>query len=171
MLMGYGAVVKIVFGFKHAFWNEEGFRYQCAQIPNLGFLLNDTPIPIFWSFSNDREHRITGWVGGARAEEMINISDEDIFDITVTALASALVCTEDLVMEMMDFHYVFNWGADYFSKGAYSYETPQSPMAKALLRTPLEGTLFFAGEALGDTSGTVEAALESARDVVTRIVE
>lgn len=167
--IGYGPVVKVVFGFKYAFWKEPGYTYDCAQLTDLGFITNDTVMPIFWSFNKDVGYGIIGWAGGSQAEDLMQMSDEELLDVAVTSLAASLVCTTDLVMEMMDFHFVMNWGMDYFSKGAYSYETPESIAAKKILREPVDRTIFFAGETLGKTIGTVEAALESAIEVVKNI--
>jgi hypothetical protein len=54
-----------------------------------------------------------------------------------------------------------NWGNDPFARGAYSYATPQTRAAQALLRQPCGDGVFFSGEALytGADIGTVEAAL------------
>ena len=42
----------------------------------------------------------------------------------------------------------------------------QNIEAQRLFATPLLDTIYFAGEAFGKTMGTVEAALESAEEVV-----
>ncbi|MBV9347703.1 MAG: FAD-dependent oxidoreductase [Pseudolabrys sp.] len=39
------------------------------------------------------------------------------------------------------------WGADPFSRGAYSYAPPGKTAARAILAAPVEGRIFFAGEA------------------------
>jgi monoamine oxidase len=48
--------------------------------------------------------------------------------------------------------------------GGYSFPTLQSTEARKLIGTPVENTIFFAGEALydGKNGGTVEAAISSA---------
>ena len=59
--------------------------------------------------------------------------------------------------------YVHNWARDPYSRGAYSYVGVGGGDARAVLATPLAGTLFFAGEAT-DTTGdpaTVTGALRS----------
>jgi len=47
-----------------------------------------------------------------------------------------------------------------------------SIQAKKLINSPIEGTIYFAGEAFyeGPSFGTVEAALVSAKNVVDKIV-
>src|SRR5690606_24652825 len=79
-----------------------------------------------------------------------------------SALAEALNCSEDFIWEQLISASVFNWASDSFARGAYSYETPATAEAKKILQKPEQQTIYFAGEALGRTTGTVEAALESA---------
>jgi monoamine oxidase len=59
-----------------------------------------------------------------------------------------------------------NWGNDPFARGAYSYATPKTREALAVLRRPGSDGIFFSGEALyaGADMGTVEAALASGRE-------
>ena len=46
--------------------------------------------------------------------------------------------------------HVIKWLADPFSHGAYSYVTLATREAKKILNTPVENTLYFAGEALDE---------------------
>ena len=39
------------------------------------------------------------------------------------------------------------WGADRFARGAYSYALPGRADDRAILAAPIDGRLFFAGEA------------------------
>jgi monoamine oxidase len=56
-----------------------------------------------------------------------------------------------------------NWAHDTYAGGAYSYATPGTRGAQAVLSRCDGGTIFFSGEALyrGRDMGTVEAALAS----------
>lgn len=65
---------------------------------------------------------------------------------------------------------VNNWVADPFSKGAYSYSSPDSAAAKKILLSDVGGILFFAGEAFGKSNGTVESALESGKEAAERVL-
>lgn len=80
--------------------------------------------------------------------------------------------TEELSRKLIAYK-LCNWGTDPFSCGAYSYATIQTEKAKELLTTPLNHTLFFAGEALyeGDEGGTVEAALASGQKVAEQVLQ
>ena len=56
-----------------------------------------------------------------------------------------------------------NWAHDPLAGGAYSYATPPTRAAQAVLSRIDGGAVFFSGEALyrGRDMGTVEAALAS----------
>jgi monoamine oxidase len=59
--------------------------------------------------------------------------------------------------------YFHNWDEDRFSRGAYSYVKVGGQGCQEILGAPVEGTLYFAGEAT-DTSGhngTVHGAIAS----------
>jgi monoamine oxidase len=59
--------------------------------------------------------------------------------------------------------YLHDWQADPFACGAYSYVAVGGRAARKALAAPLDGTLFFAGEATdtGGETGTVAGALAS----------
>jgi monoamine oxidase len=64
---------------------------------------------------------------------------------------------------MLERAYMHDWQADPFARGAYSYVVAGGASARKALAAPVQGTLFFAGEA-ADTqgeSGTVAGALQS----------
>lgn len=62
-----------------------------------------------------------------------------------------------------------DWTRDPFSRGAYSYLAVGGASAPDRLARPVEGTLFFAGEAASsDESGTVAGAIASGRRAARR---
>jgi monoamine oxidase len=69
---------------------------------------------------------------------------------------------EGLGTELLGWH-THDWQLDPYSRGAYSYAPKGASEASALLATPVEGTLFFAGEHTDTTGhpGTVHGALRS----------
>jgi monoamine oxidase len=61
--------------------------------------------------------------------------------------------------------HAYDWASDPLARGAYSYVTVGGSRLRAELSKPIQGTLFFAGEAT-DTSGqasTVAGALASGK--------
>ena len=69
---------------------------------------------------------------------------------------------------------MFDWPADPFARGAYSYVPAGALAAVRRLAEPADGTLFFAGEATDETyAGTTAGALASGRraaDGVARVL-
>lgn len=167
--MGFGPVIKVNLEFKTAFWNDQKYKDLAPQILDLGFLNSDKDIPVWWTQAPDAPF-LTGWAGGGMAERMRTLSDTQLFEKAIASLASAMNVPIHFLQELLLAHSVANWNNDPFTKGAYSYETPHTKQAKKILAEPLQKKLFFAGEALGEHTGTVEAALESAVEVVRKIM-
>jgi monoamine oxidase len=61
--------------------------------------------------------------------------------------------------------WMHDWVDDPFSRGAYSYPLVGGSDAAKILARPIQGTLFFAGEAMDSEmrSGTVHGAIGSGR--------
>ena len=68
--------------------------------------------------------------------------------------------------------YTLDWQADPYARGAYSYIPAGGLDAPRLLAEPVEGALFFAGEAtdLEGQNGTVHGAMASGRRVAGEII-
>ena len=72
------------------------------------------------------------------------------------------VRTDDLA-RLLEAEYFHDWQSDPFSRGAYSYGRVGADGAQEALASPVENTLFFAGEATDTTghNGTVHGAIAS----------
>ena len=83
-----------------------------------------------------------------------------IFNIDLDQLKNDLVSS-----------HVVNWTTDPFTLGSYAYDTVESAEARKVLNTPINYTIYFAGEYLydGPAMGTVEAALTSGLEVAGKI--
>jgi monoamine oxidase len=66
---------------------------------------------------------------------------------------------------LLEAAYFHDWQSDPYSLGAYSYGSVGSDGAQQALGSPVEDTLFFAGEATDITghNGTVHGAIASGR--------
>ncbi len=167
--MGFGPIVKINFEFRSSFWNDKNLSGTVSQIPDLGFLNSESEIPVWWTKAPDQPF-LVGWAGGGNAEKLKQSSDDALLKKAIRSIAMAMNTTETFISENLVAHAISNWGNDPFTKGAYSYTTPETAEAKKIISQPLEDTIFFAGEALGDHTGTVEAAMENAKQVVKLVL-
>jgi monoamine oxidase len=141
-----GPVVKVVLEFRTCFWNEAFFETP-----------PDCLFPTLWSRRPQETPLLVAWAGGDAA---LRASRGD-------PLASAIkTCKRvfshiDVDREMVAAYY-HDWQSDAFAYGAYSYLRVDGGDARMRLTQPLDGALYFAGEATcSDDAGTVESALQS----------
>jgi monoamine oxidase len=166
--IGYGNVIKILLRFERRWWAD----FHGADLARMSFLFSDEIVPTWWT-QYPRPHPVlTGWLAGPRTEKMMHLSSEEIVDTGLASLARAFdVSTDDLGKQLIASRAI-DWRKDPFARGAYSYATPETKAARAELLEPVDGIVFFSGEALyqGKEMGTVEAALASGRETATRIL-
>ena len=172
--LGYGAVIKVILVFKSAFWEEDQDSLVGNRItPELGFLFADvTAFTAWWTGQSATTPTLTGWLGGPAAGKYKNISDAAILKEAIKALAEIFNLSPDYLQEQLEDSRVFNWPADPYARGAYSYATVSSITAQHELMKPVAETIYFAGEAYyqGPAMGTVEAALANGREVAKIII-
>ena len=154
--LGYGSVIKILLRFKKPFWEE--------QAPGIGFLLSDQALPVWWTQAPEDQALLTGWFGGPRTAEYKEMNEEQVLREALASLSVVFGIAAPVLQALLSSYRVVDWSRDPFALGAYSFRTVGDSGARKLLNTPLDDTLFFAGEGLyvGDVPpGTVEAALVS----------
>ncbi|RYD59102.1 MAG: FAD-dependent oxidoreductase [Sphingobacteriales bacterium] len=165
--IGFGAVVKVLLEFEHAFWQDTDAG------TDIGFLFADTPIPTWWTQAPGNSNLITGWLAGPKADAKKNSTDEELLSEALTSLE--IIFKKDIaeLRRPLKAWHITNKAADPFSKGAYSYATAGNIAVRNELTKPIEDTIFFAGEALyeGPCNGTVEAALISSVNAVSDILK
>ena len=136
-----GHVVKLVFAFRERVW-ERAFPDE------LGFLLaDDEPFRAWWTGYPVYAPVLAAWAGGPAADALAGLSTEQRVDRALESLARVLGeprAAIDRQLVAWDGH---DWAADPFAGGAYSYVRVGGMPAQAVLASPVENTLFFAGEA------------------------
>jgi monoamine oxidase len=176
-----GQIFKVVLRFREAFWEHEDFlKQRRARNGAAGVGLNfihahGRTIPTWWSTLPARSPILTGWVGGRTAEELLAEQPVVRLERSLAALAEILAVPLRRLEEQLDAGATHDWRADPFARGAYSYIAVGGMGAPGALAKPVDGTLFFAGEATnGDEIGTVAGALGSGRRAareVQRVLE
>lgn len=163
--MGFGAIIKILIEFSDPFWEEKGLE-------NMQFLFSEEKIPTWWAQTPKKNNVLTGWLGGNPQDENQHSSDEAILQDAFKSLANILQVDASFIVQKLVSVKVYNWTADPFARGSYSYATLQTASALETLKTPVAQTIYFAGEALfeGEQLGTVEAALVSGLKVAEGII-
>jgi monoamine oxidase len=153
-----GPVLKVILHCRRPFWEElDGGRYADASF----FHAAGKAFPTFWTTLPVRAPLLIAWVGGPAAARLCALTDEEIVRQAMDCVSSVF-CGGNGMPELQAAH-VHNWELDAYARGAYSYVAAGGGNAREVLATPLDGTLFFAGEAT-DTTGeatTVTGALRS----------
>ena len=153
-----GPVHKIVLRFSHPFWEtlcDGAFR-------DGAFFNGDGAFPTLWTQFPVRGNTLTAWAGGPAADALAGMPADER---TRTALACAGRYFGDPAATDAAFEaaYAHDWQSDPLYRGAYSYALVGGENARAALAAPVDGRLWFAGEATASAGegGTVAGALES----------
>ena len=114
---------------------------------------------------------LVAWAPFYDAEHLSGRNKEFLAEKALRALGRLLGIPHglDQLVEQVYWH---DWEQDPFSYGAYSYVMVGGETAQRDLATPIDNTLFFAGEATdtGGHNGTVHGALASAERAVCEIL-
>ena len=148
-----GGVCRFTCVFSERLWPEE-----------MSFLLTPELLPMVWWTARPEESRsLTGWVGGPRSAKLLALSEDELKQRAVAAIAEALEIGKEKVRGALTAFYTHNWSADEWTRGAYSWVAVGAVEASAAMCEPVAETLFFAGEHTDTTGhwGTVHAALRS----------
>ncbi len=164
--LGFGAVIKIVLQLKEPFWKKD------FALNEMAFLFSEEQIPTWWTQHPQQSNVLTGWCAGPAAAALKGETDEALFEKAVTSLANCFSLSVADLKEKTDVWKVFNWAADEYTLGGYSYLTVQSEKAIQEMTTPVDHTLYFAGEGLCNSMeiGTVEAALQSGKEAARLVL-
>ena len=162
--LGFGAVIKFLLEFKTSFWKE--FDDEA------GFLLTDEEIPTWWTQLPAESNLLTGWLGGPNATKKIFEPDTSLLQTALQSLSSIFRIPPAMLQEELTNYKIINWLNQPYIKGGYSYNTLHSEKAKKILTSPVNNTIYFAGEAISKSGsqGTVESALQSGHDTAKILV-
>lgn len=165
--LGNGGVIKFLFEFKQPFWEEA----MQTPLKDAAFIFSDARIPTWWTQLPDKTPFLTGWIGGPDTFQT-NDDESRLIEKAISAMEYVFNSSRKEIKAEMKGSYVADWVRDPFSLGAYTYPTVGSETARLTLASPVEDTLYFAGEALyaGPAVGTVEAALVNGRAVAEKIM-
>jgi monoamine oxidase len=166
--IGFGNVVKILFRFATKWWAEIGGQ----SLADLSFLRSSAKVPTWWTQHPAEYLVLTGWFAGPKADGVSSLTEAELIDMGLVSLAETFGLPAERIRRDLFAPRAINWGNDPFARGAYSFATPKTREALAVLRRPGSDGIFFSGEALyaGPDMGTVEAALASGRETAQTIL-
>lgn len=172
-----GHVVKMAFVFHEAFWDEPSFvrdraRAKSLRTGPLNFVHSSSRmVPTWWTTAPVRSTILTAWAGGPAADALLAEAPDARVDRVLDELSSQWRVSRRQLDDLLTGAHTHDWQSDPFSRGAYSYAAVGGSTAHARLAAPVDGTLFFAGEATsGDETGTVAGAIDSGRRAAREIL-
>jgi monoamine oxidase len=167
-----GNVVKVVARFRAGF-GEGPFR---KIAPATTFVhVPGAMVPTWWVPSPRPSSCLVGWTAGPAADRVHGASGEATIALAVRSLAGGLGIPARALSAHLEDARLFDWAADPFARGAYSWVPAGALDAPAALAVTLGDCLYFAGEAtdVGGDPGTVHGALatgaRAAHDIGQRL--
>lgn len=169
-----GAVIRITLRFRHRFWDKiTAPGEQRETLSNMSFLFSqDKWFPTWWTTMPKKLPMITGWAPAQCAEKLSGNDRSFVIERSLQTLGSLLGVEPQELEGWLDAAYFHDWQNDPFSRGAYSYGAVGADSAQEDLGSPVENTLFFAGEATDVTghNGTVHGAIASGHRAAQEIL-
>lgn len=170
-----GDARRVILAFEEPIWESVAKRRlpKDAELGAMSFLHGgDAHFPVWWTMMPVRAPVIVGWAGGARAWSMSGLSDGEVVYRAVASLARYLGMTKQRVAGAVTSAWTYDWGADPFARGAYSYAMVGGSTAAKTLARAEQDTLFFAGEATDGEgpNGTVHGAIASGERAAKQIL-
>jgi monoamine oxidase len=169
--MRFGNVAKLNFIFRRRWWTEQDEGGKKLET-DFGFMhAFKEAIPTWWS--NSRGPVLVGWAAGPKGEAMLDLSAHELRKKGIETIARVFSRRVEVIDEELAAFEFYDWRADVDIGGAYSYLPVNGLDLPKELAAPVEGTLFFAGEAtaMDAQMGTVSGAIESGFRVVKEIGE
>lgn len=154
-----GDAVKVTLHFRTPFWEHlRDGRYRGASF----FRCAQQPFPAYWVRRAAGDALVAAWAGGPKATALSGVARDELTALALCGFG-ALFDASEIAQREFAGAFMHDWSGDPFARGAYSYVLTGATQARATLAAPLEGTLFFAGEAtsVDGQGGTVNGALET----------
>lgn len=165
-----GPVVKALLRFRQRFWAERGGK--TPPWPDLAFALAPAlSVQTFWTLQPLDAPVLVGWAGGPNAARLTGRPAREIIGAALATLARGFGRPRAALEDLLDAAEVVDWPQDPLAGGGYAVFPPGTTGVPEELARPVDGTLFFAGEAtvLG-AAGTVHGAVESGERAARQVL-
>ncbi len=174
--LAMGHVVRFTMVFREPWWTQApagpGRSRQSLQTAQFLFTPERVP-PVWWTRHPEPEPHPTlvGWAGGPRCASLRGRSAAELGEMACRDLAEAFGIAEEMIRASLISTETYDWSADPYALGSYSYVPASGLEASAAMSEPAADTLYFAGEHTDTTGnwGTVHAALGSGVRVAEQI--
>ncbi|PYX55116.1 MAG: FAD-dependent oxidoreductase [Acidobacteria bacterium] len=172
--LAMGKVIRVTLRFRERFWVRlpKDRRKGSKTLAKMSFLFSqDDCFPTWWTTMPERLPIITGWAPFRCAERLSGQNEAFVVEQSLQTLNRLLGVSTQELESLLQHAYFHDWQNDPFSRGAYSHAKVGGDGAQAALASPIENTLFFAGEAtdISGHNGTVHGAIASGRRAASEI--
>ena len=168
-----GKAIRITLSFREPFWHKVQPPGSGGSLQNLSFLLSrEEWFPTWWSLLPEQFPVLTGWATFRNAERLSGKDKPFVLEKALATLATITGVNKNEIERLVTAAYTHDWQTDAFARGAYSYVKVGGEGAQQALGAPIDGTLFFAGEATDITGhhGTVHGAMASGYRAAAEII-
>jgi monoamine oxidase len=157
--LGAGHIIKLVLRFREPFWPAP---MECfATDKHTGFWWRPG-----WN-RPDEAPILTAYAGAGLADQLVRLGNDCALQIALDDLTRLF---GNQVQTKYEKGIVLNWQSEPFIQMAYSFCPVGAAGFRKILSDPVEGVLFFAGEATSvERSATVHGAIESGRRAAKQV--
>jgi monoamine oxidase len=157
----FGQVYRVTFQFENRFWEDD------KRLSQASFMLSREKLfPTWWTTYPVLAPVLTGWSAGPAGEALRDSARPEVIGAALRSLSRVLK-REIPTPAAVHFH---DWHGDPFFRGAYSYTPVKTRDARRTLASPVDDTLFFAGEATRQADTRVHGALASGQRAARQIL-
>lgn len=166
--LAMGDVARVTLQLRAEFWAAVASRHGDHRLEFIQS--DDAAFPVWWTTHPVGSPLLTAWAGGPKASRVL--AGGRAVDEAVEACARVFGVELALVQRALAGWHFHDWSRDEFSRGAYSYLTVGGETAARPLAEPVEGRLFFAGEAthwegeLGTVHGAIATGQRAAAEIL-----
>ena len=167
--LAMGPVRRFILLFHQRWWAD----HEHVALPRLSFFFaHDAMPPVWWTAHPWETRTLTGWIGGPRSASFDQCTREQVGDLACRELARIFSLPLDYLRAQLICCATHDWQTDPYSCGSYSYIPARALDAVLELATPVENTLYFAGEHTDLTGhwGTVHAAIRSGQRAAGQVL-
>lgn len=172
--LAMGSALRVTLQFKERFWKDiRPATNKSKTLANLSFLFSGEEwFSTWWTKSPAKLPVITGWAAFQSADSLSGRGRKFVINKAVATLSRLLQTPKKEVSSLLASAHFHDWRNDPFSRGAYSYVKVGGMSAPGILASPVQQTLFFAGEATDSSqTGTVHGAIASGKRAASEIVK
>jgi monoamine oxidase len=167
-LLRNGEIVKVVLRFREPPWGAPSPSNR-----HLAFIHSDLAIPTWWRPVPFQSPTLIGWSAGPKAQKLASLTDEEVLKQALFCVSKMFGKTVRYWRSALSGSQIVNWQRDPFARGGYCVIPVDGEAAQRRLSKPIDGTIFFAGEATNfqGNAGTVHGALSSGERAATQLLK